>query len=591
MNGPLHAGTRRLSINNLAGGGQPLWNQDRTVALLYNGEIYNSPALRRGLERDGTIFRTQCDGEVIPHLYDRHGAACFAMLDGMFATAVWDTRRQILLLARDPAGEKPLYYTLLSNRELAFASELKGLYQFGGPGFSINRQALWDLPTFLWIPEPDTVFEGVFALPRGHLLISTPDSIEVKDYRKTPSAPKFESDSEAIQEIEKVVRESIESRLLSDAPVGAFLSGGLDSSIVVAIANKKLAPLATFTIGMEDLNNPYGGVIDESPHAEALSRHLGTAHHQVQLDAQSSRRDLSRFVRHGDQPFAVSSALGVLAIARRAREVGIKVLLSGDCADECFGGYTYYQQLQYGAGGEDGGEYDEADVSMNDVGLSVHDRLRRLAAYPPDKRAWAWHYHAAEGTKAQLFSPDLRSGVMSSLRHFSPLRYLDELNTHEPHPEDFVRHDRNFYMPFEMLTKLDRMTMAYSVEGRAPFAASAVLELANRLRFNQMVRNGNPQVGFAPGLCRSASSGGDRTSETWVLRARRPLATQRVVRSLRRGIRSGLRTVAPWLPRPWRPRHWPENGARHRAAQRTHLFSFIILNLWLRECSTWKVSP
>ena len=364
--GPFHAGMTRLSINDIAGGGQPLWNEDRSVALLYNGEIYNSPALRRELESDGATFRTHCDGEVIPHLYDRHGAAYFEMLDGMFAAAIWDSRRQLLLLARDPAGEKPLYYTLLSNRELAFASELKSLCRLGGIDFSINAQALWDLPTFLWIPEPDTVFEGVYALPRGHVLVSTPNSIRVESYRKHSSDAAFDTDSEAVQEIKRAVRESVESRLLSDAPVGAFLSGGLDSSIVVAIAKQALGRLTTFTVAMEDMDDPYGdGRLDESPQAAALSRQLGTEHHCVQLEAQGCRNELSRFVRHGDQPFAVSSGLGILAVARKARELGIKVLLSGDCADESFGGYPYYQHLQHPVLRSDDG----SNVSMNDVGL------------------------------------------------------------------------------------------------------------------------------------------------------------------------------------------------------------------------------
>lgn len=485
-NGSFSGGMRRLSINDIRGGDQPLFNGDRSVVLFYNGEIYNSPELRRELAGKGYQFRTSCDGEVICHLYDEHGMHAFERLDGMFAAALWIARERRLILARDLPGEKPLYFARLSDSEVAYASEIKSLALFPGVDLNLDLQALWDFPTFLWIPEPDTVYRGIKALPPGHMLIADDSGIRVRPYANRFDAGLSDSAEEetVLSEIRRVVTAAVESRLLSDVPLGSFLSGGLDSSIVAAIARARLDRLATFSVGFEDLADPYHGRHDESEAAADYARRLGTDHHAMRVTEETFRQLLPQFCRHGDQPFAVSSGLGILAVARAAHEQGIKVLLSGDGADETFGGYSWYAHL---------GETPppkrlppNADtVSYQNFGMDLPTRLATLSAYPGPMRAWAWHYYASEAEKRRLFAAEPFADVVSSLRHFAAFKEDACWDA-----EDFIRQDRGFYLPNEMLRKLDRMTMAWSVEGRAPFVAPAVTSLAGRLPFRHLVRGG-----------------------------------------------------------------------------------------------------
>ncbi len=482
------AGMRRLSINDVEGGDQPLYNEDKSVVLLYNGEIYNSPALRRMLEAEGHTFRTRSDGEVICHLYEKAAERCFEWLDGMFAVALWDERHRRLLLARDIPGEKPLYYAELPGNGLAFASELKSLMRYPIPDRSLNYQALWDFPTFLWIPEPETVYTAVRALMPGHVLVADDSGMAVRPYSFREADERTAPASEAglLSRTRQVVEEAVQSRLLSDVPVGSFLSSGLDSSIIAAIAARELPELTTFTIGFEDIDDPYHGRADEADAAAAYAKRLGTKHHTIRVTAADFGNALPFFCDYGDQPFSVSSGLGILFVARAARRAGIKVLLSGDGADECFGGYSWYAHLN---GRPE--EYTQqtiaegTSVSFQNVGMDAAARKAVLHSYDAHKRAWAWHYYASEEEKRMLFSPGAFAGSSSSLRFF---------RAHNPaahwRPEDFVAQDRAFYFPNEMLRKVDRMTMACSVEGRAPFAAPKVLAFANTLDYSAMYREG-----------------------------------------------------------------------------------------------------
>jgi asparagine synthase (glutamine-hydrolysing) len=268
-------------------------------------------------------------------------------------------------------------------------------------------------------------------------------------------------------------------------PVGCCLSSGLDSSIVATIAARALPRLTTFTIGFDDVDDPYHGRASEACDARQYAEMLGTEHHTIHVTADTCRENLPAFARAGDQPFGVSSGLGILAMAEAARDAGIKVLLSGDGADECFGGYSWYLHLERLAAGEAALEAD-GDLSLQSV-AGLESALAAMSRYPSHKRAWALHYYASEADKQQLYSRDVveGSGVRSSLTHFA--RY-------KPEPRwdalDYVRQDRAFYFPNEMLRKLDRMTMARSVEGRAPFAAPSVLAHADKLEYPHMIRQG-----------------------------------------------------------------------------------------------------
>ena len=486
--GPYIAGMCRLAINDIQHGGQPLYNHNRKVSLLYNGEIYNSPQLRKELEDKGYQFLTHSDGEVICHLYDEYGEALFERLDGMFAVALWDSNRKRLILARDLAGEKPLYYAKPNQGGIVFASEIKAIRKFPDLTFSLNRQAIWDFPTFLWIPEPDTIFNEVKAIPKGHFLSITPSGISLVKYQnKFNLKPLPQMDSEIIQETRHVVTEAVKSRLLSDVPVGSFLSGGLDSSIIATLVTKELGSIDTFSVGFDSPSDPYFGYSDESKLAAIFAKKLGSRHHTIHVTASSFRNALDQFTHYSDQPFGVSSGLGVLAVARAAREAGIKVMLSGDCADECFGGYSWYSYL-HGNGVMDKKtnrslEPNNKLVSFQNFGMELSQRLEILAAYDAPTRAWAWHYYAHENEKAKLFSKEFQVGLLSSIRHFQAFDPSPNWS-----PETFIAQDRDFYMPQEMLRKVDRMTMAYSVEGRVPFAAPSVLSHAEKLSYANMVR-------------------------------------------------------------------------------------------------------
>jgi len=580
------AGMRRLSINDLTGGDQPLYNADRSVALLYNGEIYNYHELRRELEARGVRLRTRSDGEVICHLYDIHGEELFERLDGMFACALWSEAEKKLILARDLPGEKPLYYAQLSDTELAFASEIKSLVRYPGVDRSLNLQALWDYPTFLWIPDPDTAFMGVKSLPRGHLLVADAAGIRIRPYanRFAPEVRGNGADeAELIAAVRRTVTGAVRSRLLSDVPVGSFLSGGLDSSIVASVAARELDRLDTFTIGFEDLADPYHGRADESAQAAAFAETLGTRHHTIRVTAQDFHKNLVEFCTCGDQPFAVSSGLGILSVAEAARDAGIKVLLTGDGADEAFGGYSWYFHLAALAGRTPRRLGNGGEVSFQNFGMPLEERLDYLAGYDPPRRAWAWHYYAGESEKALLFDRRRFSGVADSTRHFAAWNPGGDWT-----PGDYISQDRDFYFPFEMLTKADRMTMGRSVEGRVPFAAPAVQALAGTLRFRDMVRNGDLK---------------------WVLRrAFEDVLPRDIVARPKHGFNV---PIDHWLQNEWShlvdeafapssalSRHEliaPDAGtqARRLLANPQRLsghsvFSYICLNLWLEVSESWR---
>lgn len=574
--GEYTAGMRRLSINDLETGDQPLYNQDRSVVLLYNGEIYNSSVLRKNLESMGYKFRTHSDGEVICHLYDEYGEDLFEKLDGMFALALWIEEEKKLILARDIPGEKPLYYVLLGEKDLVFASEIKSLTIFPGLDLSLNYQGLWDFSTFIWIPQPDTVYKHIRALPRSHILIADRNGVKLCPYANKFNRAKIDLlDDSVIRETRRVVKEAVESRLLSDVPVGCFLSSGLDSSIVSTLASKKLSSITTFTIGFEDIADPYHGATNEAEHAEAYAKTLGSKHYTIRVKADDFRDNLIKFCVHADQPFSVSSGLGILLVARKAHEVGIKVLLSGDGADECFGGYSWYLYLPCHGRGNANSIKSNDVISFQNFGLDLKERLKALSSYTSQERGWAWHYYASESEKSNLYNMETFKGIKSSLRFFTEFNGSPQWSA-----EDFVKHDREFYFPNEMLQKLDRMTMAYSVEGRAPFAAPSVLAHADKLKFSHMVKNG---------------------SIKWVLRrAFSDILPEKVRKRPKHGFNV---PVDHWLKNEWsdlledafsKDSHLMKEGIIHEKSRDVALamindknrlnghtiFSFIMLNLW-----------
>src|SRR5436309_10342694 len=332
VSGPIGLASRRLSIIDLDTGRQPISNEDGTVWVVLNGEIYNFIELRAELERRGHRFRTQSDTEVIVHLYEEEGAGLLKHLRGMFAFAVWDGRQRRLLLARDRLGEKPLFYAHDPGRALLFASELKSLLVDPDIRPSIDVAAVDQYLSLLYISAPASIFNEIKKLPAGHYLTCTERDIEIHEYWDVPLPPEGEEDRLDEERLRAQVREAVRIQLRSDVPLGAFLSGGIDSTTVVATMAEDLGPeVMTCSVGF-----PEEGY-NELAHAQTVAACLGSRH-QSRVIGPPSRELIERLSWHFDEPFGDSSAVPTWEVSGLARK-SVKVALSGDGGDELFGGY------------------------------------------------------------------------------------------------------------------------------------------------------------------------------------------------------------------------------------------------------------
>jgi len=334
-------GMRRLQVIDLATGHQPMSNEDGTLWIVFNGEIYNYRELRRELQSSGHVFRTDSDTEVIVHLYEERGAAGLQALQGMFAFAAWDTQKRSLFLARDRLGKKPLYYAC-SRGALTFASELGAVLCDDTVDTAVDPRAIDEYLTYLFVPHPRTIYQGVFKLPPGSYAVYEGGNLSVERYWEPPhmvgddGTADGRTDEELAAELESLLQEAVQSRLVADVPVGAFLSGGLDSSLIVAMMQKAGAePVRTFSIGFEESS------FNELDHARSVSEALGTQHTEfvVSYDVQDL---LPRMLDHFGEPFADSSAIPTYHLSKVTRSA-VTVALSGDGGDEVFGGYRRYR--------------------------------------------------------------------------------------------------------------------------------------------------------------------------------------------------------------------------------------------------------
>jgi asparagine synthase (glutamine-hydrolysing) len=478
-------GMRRLSIIDVQGGHQPIYGADGAVCLVFNGEIYNFRELRAELEAAGHDFRTHGDGEVILQTYLRDGERCFARFDGMFAIALWDLRTQTLLLARDRFGEKPLYYTYNQDR-LLFGSELKSLLQSPDCPRDVEPAALGAYLSYGYVPCPLTIFRDVHKLPPAHWLRYRNGQVTLERYWRPSLGPKLKLDeAEAEEALAEHLERAVASRLVSDVPFGAFLSGGLDSSTVVALMARKLSqPVKTFTIGFRE------AAYSELDDARLVASHLGTEHHElvVEPDAVALLHDL---VWHFDEPFADSSAVPTFLVSQLARQ-HVKMVLTGDGGDELFGGYDRYLRL----------------LELERLGplrLPAAVALRMAGALMPDPRGGRLgrvgerlHLPFAERylSGVALTRPDLARALHANFggaNHYR-LPLLDapgaDLGAGDSALDRAVAIDLQSYLPDDILVKLDRMAMANSLEGRAPFLEPALAGFALRLPEKLRVRDG-----------------------------------------------------------------------------------------------------
>jgi asparagine synthase (glutamine-hydrolysing) len=571
-------GSRRLSIIDLTGGHQPLSNEDGTVWTVCNGEIYNFRELRAELEGKGHRFTTASDCEVIVHLYEERGEDFVSALDGMFALALWDDRTQRLVLARDRFGKKPLLYAQVNGR-LLFASEFQALLRDGTLPREVDLAALDDYLAFMAIPAPRTIYRAVRKLPPGHLLILDRRGTTVRPYWRLSYGPKLRlGEGEAAEAVLEALTRAVRKRLVSDVPLGAFLSGGVDSSAVVAcMAGLTDRPVKTFSIGFEESD------YDELPHARRVARRFGCDHHEFVVRPRAVDV-LPTLVRHFGEPFADSSAVPTYYLSRMTRE-HVTVALSGDGGDEAFAGYgrhlgfrlaEWWQRtpalLRRPLAGATGGL---AAGGPGARSLPVRaGRFLNVASRSRPERYRAW---------AGLFTPEamrslrgcaLADGAASDAL-FDEAEGLDAVDA-------ALAADTRFYLPTDLLVKMDIMSMANSLEVRSPFLDRDLVELAARLPSDLKLR---------------------RFTSKFVLK--KALAARVPAENLSRGKRGFAVPIGGWFRGELRdfladhlldarcarvglvrPAVVAELIADHQAGRRDHahqLWTLLMLELWHRE--------
>ena len=494
-------GTRRLSIIDLPGGHQPLSNEDGSIWIAYNGEAFNFPEVRAELAGRGHLFKTRADTEAFVHAYEEWGENFLERFRGMFALALWDSRKRRLLLARDRIGIKPLYYALLKDGTLVFGSELKSLIVHPGLERKLDLKALDLFLTLEYIPAPHSIFQGIRKLPAGHLLIYQDGRIDIRKYwdiegdgtaassgGEPPSSPE-----EAADMLYGLLKESVKLRLISDVPLGAFLSGGIDSSCIVGLMRELGAsPLKTFSIGFQDRT------YDELAYARRIAKKFSTEHQEFVIQPRALELT-EKLIRHLDEPFGDFSIFPTYLVSQLAREQ-VKVILSGDGGDEIFGGYEHYQ-AQALAGRP---VYRAAAWALRPLlrlrppsskKKGFWNKLRRFVQgldLPPAARHLRWMMFLSPEQKKRLYAPgfweaaERKKNILDEepwAGLFSRLRAFDPLNA-----ELFL--DLKTYLPDDILVKVDRMSMAVSLEARVPLLDHKVVEYAFSLPGAWKLRGG-----------------------------------------------------------------------------------------------------
>ncbi len=477
VDGHAALGHARLSIIDVAAGHQPMANEDESVWIVFNGEIYNFPELYATLTARGHRFRTRCDTEAIVHLYEDHGERCVDHLRGMFAFAVWDQKQRRLLLARDRVGIKPLYYRNDGGR-LVFGSEVKALLEAPGVPRRINLEALQDYLTYLWVPGPKSMFEGIFKLPAGTTAVLDGHGLKVRQYWDLHFPEPLQDGENALREqfLERL-ESSVRAHLLSDVPIGAFLSGGLDSSAVVAMmARQSTRPVVTNSIGFEE------EAYNEIGYADEVARRFGTEHHReiVRPDAVDL---VNRLAWHYDEPFADPSAVPTYCVSKLARQ-SVKVALSGDGGDENMAGYRKYKihqrervvrrlfpasyrrlALQPLAK-----LYPKADWLPRP--LRAKSTLRNLSVGEAEAIYLSRAAHDPETTRA-LIRPEAR------VRGYDPFTVIDDHYRRCDAPDLLSKElyvDIKTYLCDDILVKVDRASMAVGLEVRVPILDHEFME-------------------------------------------------------------------------------------------------------------------
>ncbi len=573
---------RRLSILDLSSqGNQPMLSADGHLIIVFNGEIYNYLALRAELERSGVCFKTATDTEVIVELYQKLGSACLAQLNGMFAFAIWDTVEKTLFLARDRIGKKPLYYYHGGGDRLAFASEIKSLLQLPGINRDIELTAIPDYLKYLYIPAPKTIYRNIYKLPAAHCLTvrlgQAPLVSEYWDVDFSTAAGFSQGDAE--DALLELLEDSTACRMIADVPLGSFLSGGIDSSAVVALMAKvSQGPVKTCTIGFDDKRH------DESLYAREFATLLGTDHYEY--IARGNLQDtVALMPKYFDEPFADSSAIPTYHVSRLARQA-VTVALAGDGGDENFAGYDKY-----------GTELKEnlARYLVPTPILTMLQATSRCFSHPLARKVGSLtssalldparaFYHTNSFVDDMILNQLLADGVRGSCTGYDPgehtTRYWDKVRGAD-HVTCMLYTDLKTYLPDDILVKVDRMSMAHCLEVRAPFLDYRIIEFAASLPSKWKIQGNRKKIILRntfsrllpSGILNRPKHGFTVPLDAW-FRGELKAFTERYL--LHRPI------LAEYLNPKTVQRLWQEHQ-EHKAHHGTLLWSLLMLSLWQKE--------
>ncbi len=487
-------GSRRLSIIDIEGGHQPLSNEDGSVWVAHNGEIYNFPDLRKELVSRGHTFKTRTDTETIVHSYEEWGEQCFQRFRGMFAFALWDDRRKRLLAVRDRMGIKPLYYTLIENKEktLVFGSELKAILAHPEVERALEPLAADLYLTLEYIPEPFSAFKNIYKLPAATFLIYEQGEIRLEKYwdvsedkeKESPDKIRSVNLASLQDDLYECLKESVKARLISDVPLGAFLSGGIDSSAIVGLMHELgVSPIRTFSIGFED------ATYNELEHARRISQKFNTDHEEFILKPKALELT-EKLVHHLDEPFGDFSIFPTYLVSKMARQ-HVKVILSGDGGDELFAGYEHYQAQKLSRLPLVSFLSQPIPVLLRKIPPSskkkgLWNKMRRYAQgfeHPQDLRHVRWMMFLNQKEREDLYSSDfLRE--LGGVKAFHTIPPFDKLLLQLDRFDDISGElylDLKSYLVDDILVKVDRMSMATSLETRVPLIDHEVVQFAFRI--------------------------------------------------------------------------------------------------------------
>jgi asparagine synthase (glutamine-hydrolysing) len=474
INGEVGLAARRLSIIDLANGHQPLTNEDQSIWIVFNGEIYNYIELRRHYLEDRFHFSTVSDTEVILRLYERFQEECVDFLNGMFAFAIWDSKKGQLLLARDRLGKKPLYYALQKG-SLIFASELKSILQHPKVSVEINPRAIDQFMTYGYVQTPETPFSNIYKLPEGHILTWRRGITRIRSYWDLDFQPaEHLSEDDHIERISHLLKDSVRLRLRSDVPVGLFLSGGLDSTVVAGLSSQFSSRLKTFSIGFDA-----GKDFNELGYARTVAKKFSTEHHEMILSPEAFAEMLPRVVTYMEEPVSDAAAIPLHVLSLMASK-HVKVVLAGEGADELFAGYPIYQYM----------------LAIEGYRRIPH-ALRRTVFNPLLRAMWRsdkmdkYVYLSdlplqRRYLNVNLYDPRLRQHIYDpdfrrSLADFDPVDVIQDKFRQTEHWDTLSRLmylDIKTWLPNDILMKSDRMSMAASIELRTPFLDYRLAEYA-----------------------------------------------------------------------------------------------------------------